>query len=417
MAIISKITVSGTHVFMGSTQLLTDSTMSIAPVGDWASATWTWNAGGWWVGDGIAGGSILTNTTTNIVFATKYRSKLNIIANTSKLSLTVGGAGSGVITGTGIKSYNHTSTNNDDVVITVVAVSPSYTVTACELYYLLDLTGVFVWDGISLTNGELKYVSNDTFDGNTWYIAYSGSAWIMSDTAGTATANHWTASDPEGPWTAVGDASGTPVSVGGYINVETYQNELVSNGYFSTIGDYNTRNGTPANATKLVFSSIDSNSILRTSNNQFDHVMVQGMPLSASACLFETESEKFITGTGATQPINYFYALDVIVANKVSHQTLTDEERIVRLKDSMLYVNRWNAINYLNVVEFEPNPNPKGLITLFGSTMATGEYGELIFNKTSYTIDDVEEIKEVAFETGLVSVGRIGNEYYLIVTT
>lgn len=192
---------------------------------------------------------------------------------------------------------------------------------------------------------------------------------------------------------------------------------IIPNGYFATDGDYDTRNETPANAAKLLFSPIASNNILRTANHQFNHVMIQGMPQSASRCLFETESEKFITGIGSTQSINYFYALDVIVANNVSHQTLTDEERIVRLKDTMLYISRWNAINYLNTTELAVTPNPKGLITLFGSTMATGEYGELVFNKTSYTIDGVEEIKEVAFETGLVSVGRIGNNYYLIVTT
>ena len=198
-------------------------------------------------------------------------------------------------------------------------------------------------------------------------------------------------------------------------NIDTYSGDLVEHNFFATIGDYDTRNETPDNATKLPYTQIASDNILRTANNQFDHVMVSGVPLSTSRCLFDTRIDKFKDANGLEQPLNYFYALDIISINDVSHQTLTEEERKTQFSNAKLFVNRWNAQNYLNVVEFEVASNPKNLINLFGSVMATGEYRELILNKTSFTLDDIDEYKEVAFLNNLVSVGRIGNNYYLIV--
>lgn len=197
-------------------------------------------------------------------------------------------------------------------------------------------------------------------------------------------------------------------------NITTYQNKLVEHNFFATIGDYDTRNQTPDNASRIPFTPVSSNDILRTANDDFDHIMVKGMPLSVSPCLFPTKREKFRNGLGVEESINYFYALDIIAITEVPNQTLTEEERKTQFNDAKLYINRWNAVNYLNVTEFETSANPKNHITLFGTTMATGEYGELIFNKTSYSLDNIDEYKEIAFFNNLVSVGRIGNKYYLI---
>lgn len=200
-------------------------------------------------------------------------------------------------------------------------------------------------------------------------------------------------------------------------NISRYEDQLVESNFFATVGDYNTNNETPNNASLLPYTIITSDNILRTTNNMFDHIMINGMPISVSACFFESSIEKFRSGLGTEQPINYFYAIDIIRTLNVPHQTLSDAERTIGFVNAKLFTNRWQAINYLNTVEFETTANPKNLITLFGTTMATGEYGELIFNQTSFTIDDVEEFKEVAFGNNLVSVGRIGNNYYLITTT
>ena len=205
-------------------------------------------------------------------------------------------------------------------------------------------------------------------------------------------------------------------------NISEYENKLVEHNFFATIGDYNTRNTTadgaytPDNATKIPFTQIGSNNILRTANAQFDHVMVNGLPLSASRCLYQTGINKFNDENGNRQTMKYFYALNIISIDDVSNQTINDEERLAQQNDAKLYINLWNARRYLNVVEFEVTATPKNLITLFGVAMATGRYRELIFNKTSFTINSVEEFKEVPFNNNLVSVGRIGNKYYLIVT-
>jgi len=196
-----------------------------------------------------------------------------------------------------------------------------------------------------------------------------------------------------------------------------FDGTVTNNNFFATIGDYDTRSTFPENASKLLFSNIRSDSILRTANNQFNHVMVSGVPLSVSSCLFNNQTTKFRHNNSRDFPdLNYFYALDVIATNNVSHQTLTNAERLTRFNDTLLYINRWNALNYLNTSEVNPSSTPTNTTNLFGSTIGLGKYGELIFNKTAYTIDNVKEFKEVAFMTNLVSVGRIGNKYYLLIT-
>lgn len=199
-------------------------------------------------------------------------------------------------------------------------------------------------------------------------------------------------------------------------NIDKYLNKLVEHNFFATIGDYDTRNETPDNATKLPFTKVATNNILRTANNQFDHIMVNGLPLSVSACLFDSEVSKIKDGNGDRISINYFYVLDIISIDNVSNQTINDEQRLAQVNNVKLFINKWNARHYLNTVEFETDANPKNIINLYGTAMATGEYRELIFNKTAFDIDQVEEFKEVAFNNNLVSVGRIGNKYYLITT-
>ena len=194
-----------------------------------------------------------------------------------------------------------------------------------------------------------------------------------------------------------------------------------NNSYFATIGDYDTRSSLPNNANQLLFSAIAPEHVLRTANNSFDHIMVSGVPLSVSACYFSNNTSKFrnaATNDRDFPDLTYFYALDVIAVENVSHQTLTDDERTIRFLDTTLFVNRWNAKNYLNTAESGYEAIPTDTTNLFGTTMGLGAYGELIFNKTSFSLNDVErqDYSEVAFGSNLVSVGRIGNNYYLIIT-
>ena len=189
------------------------------------------------------------------------------------------------------------------------------------------------------------------------------------------------------------------------------------NNFFATVGDYDTREGTPDNASKLLFSNIPSDAILRTANNDFNHVMISGVPISVSPCFYSNQTTKFRIDNSRDFPdLTYFYAINVISVDDVSNQTLTPEERKTQFNDAKLYVNRWNALNYLNTTETGLPSVPTDTTNLFGSTIGLGQYGELIFNKTSYTISQIEEVKEVAFMNNIVSVGRIGNNYYLIIT-
>ena len=194
--------------------------------------------------------------------------------------------------------------------------------------------------------------------------------------------------------------------------------DVTEHKFFATIGDFDTRNLTPNNASKLLFSFVEEDTILRTANDDFRHIMVKGFPLSVSPCFFSNQTTKFRTEDSRDFPnLTYFYALDVIAADQISHQTLTDEERTTQFYDAKLFKNRWNAVDYLNTVNTGCNAIPTDTTNLFGSTLGLGKFGELLFNNTPYSVSEVDEIKEVAFMNNLISVGRVGNDYYLIITT
>jgi len=154
----------------------------------------------------------------------------------------------------------------------------------------------------------------------------------------------------------------------------------------------------------------------------YDYNMVAtlaGFPLSVS--LF---SDPDVDPSSSINQINNFYALDII------EQTRPDD--LARLADKIPTEpsdqtftwngNRLSAIRksdnryYMNIVNSGNTGNATNIVTLMGLPMAQGGQGELILHKTDYTIDNVDEYKEIGLGGSLLSVGRIGNSYYLIVS-
>lgn len=184
---------------------------------------------------------------------------------------------------------------------------------------------------------------------------------------------------------------------------------------FGVIGDYQTPNDNPTNAGIIPFSAIDETTIVE---DNFNTIVVGGVPLSVSLC-YTTELYSVIN-----QPINYYRVLDVIIASNVENEIDNDNLRSNKIGINNTFVSSSDGVRYLNCLEFEDMGVPTKSYVFYGVTMATGLYNELLVNNTYYTIDDIElnkngevDIIQIAWENNLVSVGRIGNNYYLIITT
>jgi hypothetical protein len=199
-------------------------------------------------------------------------------------------------------------------------------------------------------------------------------------------------------------------------NVNVYGDKVTTNNPngFGVIGDYQTPNSNPTNAGIIPFSVIDETTIV---DDIFNTIAVGGVPLSVSLC-YTTDLYSVID-----QPINYYRVLDVIINSSVENEIDDDNLRLNKIDINNTFISLSDGIRYLNCIEFEGIGIPTKSYVFSGVTMATGLYNELLVNKTSYTIDDIglkengeKDIIELAWENNLVSAGRIGNRYYLILT-
>jgi len=181
---------------------------------------------------------------------------------------------------------------------------------------------------------------------------------------------------------------------------------------FGVIGDYTTSNGNPNNASIIPFSPIDETTIVE---DDFPTIVVGGVPLSVSLC-YATELYSSIN-----KPINYYRVFDVIINNDVENEIENDNLRLNKIGVNHTFISLSDSIRYLNCIEFEDIGIPTKPYVFSGITMATGLYNELLVNKTDYTIDDIDlkdngekDILQLAWENNLVSAGKIGDRYFLI---
>ncbi len=85
--------------------------------------------------------------------------------------------------------------------------------------------------------------------------------------------------------------------------------------------------------------------------------------------------------------------------------------------------NRLDAINinndeyYMNIAESNSTLPPSKPITLMGVPMATNANNELFINDSGHSMSDIEEYIEMEIGGTPLKVGRIGDSYYLIVSS
>ena len=215
MATIKRIIVSGSHTASGSDGKISAADSLIAIPSNWtATGSWSVSNGNLDYNGGVSGNVALAPA-SNIESGKNYII-ITLINSGQFISYAIGGRVGSTTTETGpvILTVNDTINTNNLAISSISGVSAN--IKSVQIYELLNVIGNFTWDGSTLTNGEPQYVSDDQFDGNTWYIAYSGSQWIMSDTAGSTTASYFFTADILGVWSDSGTANGTPVAA--YIN-------------------------------------------------------------------------------------------------------------------------------------------------------------------------------------------------------
>jgi hypothetical protein len=167
------------------------------------------------------------------------------------------------------------------------------------------------------------------------------------------------------------------------------------------------------NNSKLAISYISGNYLTNNSQEDYNttYVDIGGVPLSVSG-YFDTE-------TSDNDTVGQFFTLDVIEISDLedieSNETITDTSFI--WFGNKLSASKINNRFYVDIYEVPDPILPTYTFTIGGVPMATNTNYELLLNKTSYTLNDVEEY--IIVERGGVpfTAGRIGNNNYLIVNS
>jgi hypothetical protein len=183
-------------------------------------------------------------------------------------------------------------------------------------------------------------------------------------------------------------------------------------------------NGNRDNKASTLYVSY-ANEIYRT-NYDLDYtkeVGMGGVPISISLML-DTNAEN-----PSWNVIKQFYALDII-------EKLGDEDDLPsnpsNIPESNIPTNpsnktfTWNGNRlsasykderyYMNVVVSSNIGDASKNVILMGVPMAQGTADELILHRTSYSASEVEEYKSILIGGSPLTVGRIGNSYYLMVS-
>lgn len=181
---------------------------------------------------------------------------------------------------------------------------------------------------------------------------------------------------------------------------------------------YKTQSNKKYRPTYTMVTSYTDSAQIKNTNTTSDHVVISGIPLSSSYFYDPTinPSEKDTVGG--------YHALNIIEDTSESDEI--DDSKLTP-KHFNFYGNRVSVSKINNRITLKTintgfTSIPKKPYMLNGIPMALGEYNELIFNKTDYTLNDVSknpktnkpDIKEIMWGGIPLIAGRIENEYYLI---
>ena len=148
---------------------------------------------------------------------------------------------------------------------------------------------------------------------------------------------------------------------------------------------------------------------------------LEGFPLSIS--LFtDPDTEP----SSSVRQIAMFYALDIIEdtdpedlpldPSSAGNIPTNPSDNTFTWNGNRLSNSKKSERRYINIVDSGNTGNAIQQVVLMGVPMAQGLENELILNKTNYTTSDIEEYKTFYIGGSPLSVGRISNDYYLIVS-
>jgi len=176
-------------------------------------------------------------------------------------------------------------------------------------------------------------------------------------------------------------------------------------------------------ASTLLISYINSNNIVSTALDYNKVATIGGVPLSISLC------NNYGSDPSITQS-NTFYVLDII-------ENIEAEDPETELNPSLLpniiipynpsdRTFTWNGNRlsaskksdryYINVVNSSKIEEGTSQFTLMGVPMGKGDQEELLLNKTSYNLKQIDEYTIIRIGGSPLTVGRIGSNYYLIIS-
>lgn len=180
-------------------------------------------------------------------------------------------------------------------------------------------------------------------------------------------------------------------------------------------------------STLLVSYADAANKITTPATGSFGYNMVAtlgGMPLSVS--LFTDPG--LDPSALVVNQIAMFYALDIIENTQAEDEVLPENpsdalvfgtnpsNRTFTWNGNRLSASKKSNKYYMNVVDSGDIGNAANVVTMMGVPMAQGLQNELILNKTAYTTSDIDEYKIIGLGGVPLTVGRIANDYYLVVS-
>lgn len=175
------------------------------------------------------------------------------------------------------------------------------------------------------------------------------------------------------------------------------------------------------NASSTLKTSYANTSQLVLTTTSYDMVMtLSGIPLSMSLY-----TDPDVDPSSSINQINMFYALNVIEntnsedaeldPSSVGNIPTDPSDKTFTWNGSRLSASKINDKYYMNIYDTGETGNASNQVILMGVPMAQGSQKELIINKTAYTISDIEQYRDMLIGGVPLQVGRIGNNYYLII--
>jgi hypothetical protein len=139
-----------------------------------------------------------------------------------------------------------------------------------------------------------------------------------------------------------------------------------------------------------------------------------GIPFSLSVY------DEGITETIETDPVTTYsrriYAINIIKKTSiVPPDPSSPEEFSTVWKGNRLALSQdSDGKLYLRAAGFDSVSSPVKEITIMGMPLGIGQYDELIFHDSEYTLNDIEEYSKAMIGGMPLTAGRIGNKWYLI---